>query len=768
MLSRKYLLLVLICLFYSPLLAQKGEIGQVEPYSVEQKYECETIEISEEEFMQLPWYGNNEILETYRQISDYKLQLNGRDSTAQTRDFPACVSDVESIWLIPVKFWFYFAEESDPNIPTDLQLQNMMDELNRLFQNSDTGMRFFMHCPEYVIEPDAVEMNNWQSFWNQFGNNNTSSFSINVHVVGDINGENGRGVYNPVGDFIGVERSIYQLTEIGAVSTLAHEIGHYMGLAHTHRNWDKKKCRQESVSRTRTYNFGQFFSCLKSGTICDRSADGLCDTPADPNLGRNGLISNCNYIEDLTDRWGDLYNPDERNIMSYSGWRCRTRFSQDQSNVMLGNIIRPSGSRTNFEIFDYQFLDSDKFEPDDSDEVDIPRLISFGEEQCHSFHNIFGCQDEVDWLRISDDNGFIMPIRVEVNQIELDFDLFGNEYPVEELVFWNTDGNQIKTTVAAATRSQSGTTDIYELDCQNVSNDILIEVVRKPNVEQGLYSISLNATDELIKIIADDQLCENGIVSLSNVPENSSVTWSADNNNFTLENVNEASTGIQSFNPNSVLPYILTAEIENNGCILTLSHTFSEVGSTGFTGNVDIEMDVTGAPCEPSFGFTIPRIPGATEYIWNCSSDDPNFLGCTTSLQGNSTFTHLYLEENQEVNIYVTVTAISDCGPLVFSEGDFYHIVTGDCNMRSPEFGVRVTPNPTTSGNILVEIEDEESSMDYRIIISSIYSEIEFDSNVSQFTNQVDITNFADGLYYLHVISGEKVVSEMFIIQNQN
>lgn len=113
------------------------------------------------------------------------------------------------------------------------------------------NVRFFMVCPQYITDLDMVSATDWESFWNTFFGANTDADAINVHIVEDYEG--GGGVYNSFADIIVVERSVY--TTLSGVSTLAHEIGHYFGLEHTHRNSDKGKCRQECVSRTREFNF---------------------------------------------------------------------------------------------------------------------------------------------------------------------------------------------------------------------------------------------------------------------------------------------------------------------------------------------------------------------------------------------------------------------------------------------------------------------------------------------------------------------------------
>lgn len=94
-------------------------------------------------------------------------------------------------------------------------------------------------------------------------------------------------------------------------STLAHEIGHYFGLWHTHS----------------TTNGAEYVN----GTNCQSSGDILCDTPADPTLSSSTVDrTSCAYIGAEVDVNGDAYTPATNNIMSYSTKFCRINFSAGQ------------------------------------------------------------------------------------------------------------------------------------------------------------------------------------------------------------------------------------------------------------------------------------------------------------------------------------------------------------------------------------------------------------------------------------------------------
>jgi hypothetical protein len=97
-------------------------------------------------------------------------------------------------------------------------------------------------------------------------------------------------------------------------STLAHEIGHYFGVLHTHST----SAGVEFVD----------------GTNCAFSGDEHCDTPADPKLSSDIVSDLCFYVGNELDPNGDLYDPDVTNIMSYSLKKCRTTLSTEQMDRM--------------------------------------------------------------------------------------------------------------------------------------------------------------------------------------------------------------------------------------------------------------------------------------------------------------------------------------------------------------------------------------------------------------------------------------------------
>lgn len=122
--------------------------------------------------------------------------------------------------------------------------------------------------------------------------------------------------------FLNPDDNIYYSTFVSEI--LAHEIGHSLGLYHTH----EYVLGIESIPRT------------GPNKNCETAGDLLCDTQASPNLkiSSNQVDGDCYYIGGATYQGLD-YEPDTWNAMSYTIPSCITGFSYGQGNRMRDFII---------------------------------------------------------------------------------------------------------------------------------------------------------------------------------------------------------------------------------------------------------------------------------------------------------------------------------------------------------------------------------------------------------------------------------------------
>jgi hypothetical protein len=112
------------------------------------------------------------------------------------------------------------------------------------------------------------------------------------------------------------------VTSQAGILILAHELGHFFSLIHTHvQNF---------------YNPIPSTDELVNGSNCATAGDYICDTPADPGLYyfRIAPAPACQYIDTVTtDINGDLYSPILNNFMSTLSW-CTNDFTTEQFSRM--------------------------------------------------------------------------------------------------------------------------------------------------------------------------------------------------------------------------------------------------------------------------------------------------------------------------------------------------------------------------------------------------------------------------------------------------
>ena len=162
----------------------------------------------------------------------------------------------------------------------------------------------------------------WQNNadFNDLVDNYSHGNAIDIFIVPDENFFSGAQANYIPGNAIVITKDV-----VNDGSTLAHEIGHCLGLYHTHQ-----KTADGAI-------FGGW-TCDENinGSNCATCGDLVCDTPADPNLDINS-DGNCNYTGPIG------YTPLINNIMSYSKPYCRSVITAGQGARILEVIPNSSG-----------------------------------------------------------------------------------------------------------------------------------------------------------------------------------------------------------------------------------------------------------------------------------------------------------------------------------------------------------------------------------------------------------------------------------------
>ena len=189
-----------------------------------------------------------------------------------------------------VKVKVIIASQSAPggDATTPSAVQRDLDGMNALFAQNNTDIQFELCGPVQVVDND-----NLYALWNfdpAILNPYYEPGYVTVVYVAML--PNGLAGFN-FGNLVFMRGG-------DNARVLAHEVGHLLGLPHTHD--------------------ALFEPELVDGSNCTIGGDQICDTPADPNLSLPGMMDyfDCTYIGTGTDANGDAYTPQTTNIMSYS------------------------------------------------------------------------------------------------------------------------------------------------------------------------------------------------------------------------------------------------------------------------------------------------------------------------------------------------------------------------------------------------------------------------------------------------------------------
>lgn len=296
----------------------------------------------------LPHLGQNEILDRILDITMKRKTKVLRASSAG-----AIADDVP--FHIPVRIWAYRDNNGTNPALSDNDIYALLDSVNRRYAEAGTGIQFYMRCPiTHVNDTYFNRIEDGFDFWGMTSlSGRHDDYALNWHLVRSFTNANGMASYpwTPLTASFSLAVWYDGVLDRRKVITTVHEIGHTLGVLHTHDNTrgvgdyngDADDCFQEAVSRDRRQRIG----CARTyrGRKCALNGDALCDTEAAPNKKSNTHIavgSYCNYTGGGTDNWGDAWNPPIRNYMSYVGREglCRGEFTQGQIAVMHMNIMQ--------------------------------------------------------------------------------------------------------------------------------------------------------------------------------------------------------------------------------------------------------------------------------------------------------------------------------------------------------------------------------------------------------------------------------------------
>ncbi len=235
---------------------------------------------------------------------------------------------------IPIQAHIFRMDDQSGGL-TATELQEAIDVVNQ--QYSSMNMVFFQ-CSDinYVDDSNlydlmftAEDKKPEEDAW--FGFHDVDNV-INIYFFNSVTKYNGDGLcgYAYYPSSVPRNRVIMDNGCTMNGSTLAHELGHFFGLFHTHGRDNNCGATDE----------------LADGSNCATAGDEICDTPADPRLSNScGYYdgATCTYLGGITDANGDEYAPLTDNIMSYASSYlpdpCRQNFTYKQLERALCTAI---------------------------------------------------------------------------------------------------------------------------------------------------------------------------------------------------------------------------------------------------------------------------------------------------------------------------------------------------------------------------------------------------------------------------------------------
>ena len=284
---------------------------------------------------------NNEIIysiQNYNKNKEQKSDLN--------RD----------LYWVPIQFHIIKQSDGSGGL-NEIVLPDIIDELNMDYINAN--IRFYQYGEvDYILDSEFYSTNGDLEI-NELKSINNVENVIDIYAVASLSSDLGPLCGISSFTWFGIQ-GIIVANGCFDRYTVNHEIGHYFDLFHPHEDANGME--------------------YVNGNSCSSRGDGICDTPADPDLSLPGMVNACGYTGNATDPNGQEYDdcqgydacefyggPDVGNIMSYAPDNCVNHFTEEQYekvefiliNQRSNYIILPDYVEFNVEVDGFNELDGD-------------------------------------------------------------------------------------------------------------------------------------------------------------------------------------------------------------------------------------------------------------------------------------------------------------------------------------------------------------------------------------------------------------------------
>lgn len=250
-----------------------------------------------------------------RQLPEEALEfLRNKPTTLHQRYNP------QDTYWIPIALRILCRSDSSGCDPLEETLNSLCVSQTLHFQPAEIQFLLYPEDILWIYDNNAFAGNAWDVI-----SNTSEPQRLNLYIMADYNYCGVSGVCGCFGCCGFGEVTVAAGCNGADVSTLSHEIGHWLYLPHTFSQIDCIEC----VDRNNCYTCGDKF--------CDTEADYLDYRWFCPYNGNDQEPSTCPLPI-------DVITPDETLLMSYAADFCVNRFSQEQQNYMR-NVIASSPQR---------------------------------------------------------------------------------------------------------------------------------------------------------------------------------------------------------------------------------------------------------------------------------------------------------------------------------------------------------------------------------------------------------------------------------------
>lgn len=237
-------------------------------------------------------------------------------------EMPSLKKPAEDTFFVPVKVHIIRKSDGTGGLDT-LKIQEELESVNYFYKNAK--IQFELCGQMKYIDNSLYRTFNAPDEEDLLTQSTESPRVINIYFTDTVimNGTRVCGYsFLPMGpNTIFIDNAC-----VNNGNTLAHEIGHFFSLLHTH-------------GKSNTVMTDE----LVNGSNCAIAGDYICDTPADPNLSGkvtyNTLTHKCTYTGNETDANGDYFLPMVENVMSYSKAQCTDSFTTGQFMAIRNSLF---------------------------------------------------------------------------------------------------------------------------------------------------------------------------------------------------------------------------------------------------------------------------------------------------------------------------------------------------------------------------------------------------------------------------------------------